>query len=224
MRHDLARRWEAPTNLWRRGAREDIRRVMETLESYVCGAWIKGQGKAQTLVNPTTEEPVAETSTEGIDFGAALAFGRDKGGPALRALTFAERGEVLRAMSKAIHGARDALIEVGLKNAGNTRGDAKFDIDGAIGTLAYYADLGKELGSKKLLTDGDGIQLMRGPRFWGQHVFVPKTGVAVHVNAFNFPAWGLAEKAACALLAGVPVVSKPATSTALLAFKIMTCP
>jgi oxepin-CoA hydrolase/3-oxo-5,6-dehydrosuberyl-CoA semialdehyde dehydrogenase len=194
---------------------------METLESYVHGEWQTGKGKLATLVNPTTEAPLAQTSTEGLDFGKAVRFAREEGGPTLRAMTFAERGEVLRAMSRAIHGARDALIEAAIQNGGNTRSDAKFDIDGAMGTLAYYADLGKELGAKRFLVDGDGVQLGRAPRFFGAHVLTPRTGVAVHVNAFNFPAWGLGEKAACALLAGVPVVSKPATSTALVAYRIM---
>lgn len=194
---------------------------METLQSYVAGAWITGSGKQSTLVNPATEEPLAVTSTEGVDFGAAVAFARAQGGPALRALTFAQRGDLLRGMSRVIHEKREALIEVAIRNAGNTRGDAKFDVDGASGTLAAYADLGKELGDARFLVDGEGIQLGRSPRFVGQHVSVPRSGVAVHVNAFNFPAWGLAEKAACALLGGMPVISKPATSTALLAWEIM---
>jgi oxepin-CoA hydrolase/3-oxo-5,6-dehydrosuberyl-CoA semialdehyde dehydrogenase len=194
---------------------------METLQSYVAGAWVTGSGKKSILVNPATENALAETSTEGVDFGKAVAFARAEGGPALRALTFAQRGELLRGLSRVIHEKREALIEVAIKNAGNTRGDAKFDIDGASGTLAAYADLGKELGDARFLIDGDGIQLGRSPRFVGQHVSVPRNGVAVHVNAFNFPAWGLAEKAACALLGGMPVISKPATSTALLAWEIM---
>src|SRR4051812_14189973 len=194
---------------------------METLQSHVAGRWVAGTGKMHALVNPTTEAEIAQTSTEGVDFGAAVAFARDEGGPALRALTFAQRGELLRGLSKAIHAQREALIEVAVANAGNTRGDAKFDIDGATGTLAAYADIGKELGDARFLLDGEGIQLGRSPRFFGQHVSVPRHGVAVHINAFNFPAWGLAEKAACALLAGVPVISKPATSTALLSYRIM---
>ena len=194
---------------------------MEALQSYVADAWIAGTGKKSILVNPTTEEPLAETSTEGVDFAKAVAFAREQGGPALRAMTFAQRGELLRAMSRVIHANRDTLIDVAIKNAGNTRGDAKFDIDGASGTLAYYAALGKELGGERFLLDGEAAQLGRAPRFVGQHVSVPRHGVAAHVNAFNFPAWGLAEKAACALLAGMPVISKPATSTALLAFRIM---
>src|SRR6185437_7152674 len=179
---------------------------METLKSYISGAWVAGTGKMATLVNPTTEEPVAQASTEGLDLGAAVAFARAEGGTALRALTFAQRGELLRAMSRAIHTNRDALIELAIKNGGNTRSDAKFDIDGASGTLAAYADLGKELGDQRFLLDGEGVQLGRSPRFFGQHISVPRHGVAVHVNAFNFPAWGLGEKAACALLAGVPVI------------------
>ena len=194
---------------------------METLQSYLAGEWIAGTGKMATLVDPTTEAPVAQASTEGLDLGKAIAFARSEGGPALRALTFAQRGELLRALSRLLYTHRDALIELAIKNGGNTRSDAKFDIDGASGTLAYYADLGKELGDARFLLDGDGIQLGRAPRFFGQHVSVPRHGVAVHVNAFNFPAWGLGEKAACALLAGMPVVAKPATSTALVTWRIV---
>ncbi len=194
---------------------------METLKSYIAGEHVAGTGKKQVLVNPTTEEPIAETSTEGIDFEKALAFARNEGGPKLRAMSFAERGEMIRAISRAIHAERDALLGAAIQNGGNTRSDAKFDIDGATGTLAYYADLGKELGDQRFLLDGDALQLGRTPRFAGQHVIVPRQGAAVHVNAFNFPAWGLAEKAACALLAGMPIVTKPATSTALVAARIM---
>src|SRR5208282_3246402 len=109
---------------------------MQTLQSYLSGAWISGTGKTSTLVDPTTEAPVAETSTEGLDLRAALAFARNEGGPALRALTFAQRGELLRGMSRVLHQNRDALIDLAIRNGGNTRGDAKFDIDGASGTLA----------------------------------------------------------------------------------------
>src|ERR1700722_17202061 len=124
-------------------------------------------------------------------------------------------------MSRAIHAHRDELISLAIANGGNTRSDAKFDIDGATGTLAAYADLAQELGDATVLVDGDGIQLGRSPRLFGQHVYVPRQGVAVHVNAFNFPAWGLGEKAACALLAGMPVIAKPATSTALLTHRMV---
>ena len=166
---------------------------MEQLRSHVAGDWIAGKGKLATLVNPATEEPLAQTSTEGVDFAGAVAFARTEGSPALAELTFAQRGELLKAMSRAIHQQRDALIQLAIDNGGNTRSDAKFDIDGASGTLAAYAELGRELGDTRFLLDGDGIQLGRSPRFFGQHVMVPRRGVAVHVNAFNFPAWGLAE-------------------------------
>jgi 3,4-dehydroadipyl-CoA semialdehyde dehydrogenase len=194
---------------------------MITLRSYACGRWIDGSGAKATLVNPATEAPVAEAGTGGLDFRAALDHARTVGGPALRELTFAQRGKLLQAMSQAIHAHRDVLITPAIENGGNTRSDAKFDIDGAIGTLAYYARLGEDLGNIRVLTDGDSLQLTRSARFHGQHLLVPREGVAVHVNAFNFPAWGMAEKAACALLAGVPVISKPATSTALTAFRIV---
>jgi 3,4-dehydroadipyl-CoA semialdehyde dehydrogenase len=195
------------------------------LESYLEGKWVGGagaaDGKGATLVNPATEEPIARCSTEGIDFGAALRFARDRGGASLRAMSFAARGEMIRAMSRALHAHRDELIGLAIANGGNTRSDAKFDIDGASGTLAAYADVAQELGETRVLADGDATQLGRSARLFGQHVFVPRHGVAVHVNAFNFPAWGLAEKAAVALLAGMPVVSKPATSTALVAHRIV---
>jgi len=193
---------------------------MFELESWLSGKWVKGTGAAAALLNPATEEPVAQVTDGGHDLAAALEFARGRGGPALRELTFAQRGELLRAMSRAIHAHRDELIALAIANGGNTRGDAKFDLDGAAGTLAAYADLGAELGDRKVLADGEPVQLGRGARLFGQHLLVPRRGVAVHVNAFNFPAWGLAEKAATALLAGMPVLSKPATSTALVAWRV----
>jgi len=193
---------------------------MITLKSYLRGEWVEGRGELATLFNPTTGEPIAKAGTGGIDLKAALEHARAEGGPALRAMTFAERGAVLKAMSKAIHEAREELIEASILNGGTTRSDAKFDIDGASGTLAYYASVGKQLGDKKTIVE-EPEQLGRGARFFGAHVWVPLRGVAVHVNAFNFPAWGLAEKAAVALLAGVPVISKPATATALLTVRVM---
>lgn len=194
---------------------------MMELASYVCGKWVRGKAGAATLVNPATEEALATASSDGVDFGEALAFARDRGGPALRAMTFKERGELLRAMSRAIHAKRDELLSLAIANGGNTRSDAKFDVDGASGTLAAYADLGAELGDARVLLDGEAVQLGRSPRLFGQHAQVPRPGVAVHVNAFNFPAWGLGEKAACAILAGMPVISKPATATALVAWRLV---
>ncbi|CAN5642611.1 hypothetical protein BH09MYX1_BH09MYX1_57130 [soil metagenome] len=194
---------------------------MIELQSYLSGKWISGTGKHAELKNPSTEATLATASTEGVDFGAAHAFARDVGGPALRALSFAKRGEILRAMSRSIHTHRDELLKLAIENGGNTRSDGKFDIDGASGTLAFYADLAAALGEGHVLEDGPAVQLTRSPRLFGGHVYVPRHGVAVHVNAFNFPAWGLAEKAATALLAGMPIITKPATSTALVSFRMM---
>jgi 3,4-dehydroadipyl-CoA semialdehyde dehydrogenase len=190
---------------------------MQHLASFVGGQWVEGGKEGQTLFNPATEEPLARASTDGIDLAAALAYARDTGGRALRALSFAERGAILKAMADALQGTRDELLELGIRNCGNTRSDAKFDVDGAIATLLAYAELGTQLGAGKFLVDGEGLQLGRSPRSHGQHLAVPRHGVAVHINAFNFPAWGLAEKAAAAILAGMPVLSKPATATAMLA-------
>jgi oxepin-CoA hydrolase/3-oxo-5,6-dehydrosuberyl-CoA semialdehyde dehydrogenase len=193
---------------------------MISLESYVLGRWQKGGGKPEILRDPTTEEPLAEVSSAGIDLAKVLAYGREVGGPPLRALGFAKRAELLLALSKAIHAHRDELLELSIQNAGTTRGDAKFDVDGATGTLAAYAQFGKELGERPFFADGAMVQLGRTPRFSGQHVWVPKPGIAVHVNAFNFPAWNQGEKMACALLAGMPVLEKPGTPTALVAWRI----
>jgi oxepin-CoA hydrolase/3-oxo-5,6-dehydrosuberyl-CoA semialdehyde dehydrogenase len=194
---------------------------MLTLKSYLLGDWIAPAGPTTPLVNPATEEPIGEVGTPRVDFARVLAYARDTGGPALRARTFAERGEMLRAISRLIHARRDDLIELAILNGGNTRGDAKFDIDGASGTLAAYADVAAALGAERILVEGEGLALGRSARFHGLHVWTPRQGAAVHINAFNFPAWGFAEKAAVALLAGVPVVTKPASATALLAHRIL---
>jgi len=193
---------------------------MITLQSYVLGRWQAGTGTPEILVDPTSQEPLAEVSSEGIDLAATLRYGREHGGPALRALGFDERGELLMGLSKAIHAHRDELLELSIQNAGTTRGDGKFDVDGATGTLAAYAHFAKELGQRRFALDGPAGQLGRTARFAGQHLRVPRLGIAVHVNAFNFPAWNQCEKMACALLAGMPVLEKPGTPTALVAWRI----
>lgn len=194
---------------------------MFTLRSFVGGKWVAGHGSLQVLVNPATEEPLAQTGSGGIDLAAALDFARREGGPPLRAMSFAQRGALLKVMCDAIQAHRDQLLDLAIANGGNTRSDAKFDVDGATFTLSTYAELGKGLGDARWLVDGEGISLGRTPRFHGQHIQVPRHGVALHINAFNFPAWGFAEKAAVALLAGMPVLLKPATSSALVAHRIM---
>lgn len=193
---------------------------MLKLKSFIGGDWHEGRGDTVALLNPATEEPLAETSTTGLDFEAALRHARDVGGPALRKLSFAERAEKLQGVYEALFANREEFIELSIENGGNTRNDAKFDVDGATATLLAYVDVGNELGERHLINDGETIQIGRTPRYAGKHILTPLHGAAVHVNAFNFPAWGMIEKAAVAWLAGMPVVSKPATSTALLAHRM----
>jgi oxepin-CoA hydrolase/3-oxo-5,6-dehydrosuberyl-CoA semialdehyde dehydrogenase len=193
---------------------------MKRLVSYLAGAWRDGAAHA-TLVNPATCEPLAELASGADGLEPALADARGRGGPALRARSFAERGQILRALARATHAHRDELIGLAVQNGGNTRGDAKFDIDGASGTLTHYADLAETLGAGRVWIDGASVPLGRSSRVVGLHARVPRTGVAVLINAFNFPAWGVAEKAACALLAGMPILAKPATATALVAHRLV---
>ena len=193
---------------------------MTKLKSYLCGRWQEGEGDGEALFNPATEDVLAHASANGLDRKQALAFARSEGGPALRALTFRQRGELVQKTAALLQKHRDELIGLAMTNGGNTRSDAKFDVDGAIATLQAFAEVGASLGDKRLLVDGEPIQLGRAPRLVGQHVLTTRHGVAVHVNAFNFPAWGLAEKAAVALLAGMPVLTKPATSSALVAHRL----
>lgn len=194
---------------------------MRVVQSYLKDQWIAGAEPSTELFDAWTAQPIAKASSNGLDLGGALAYARAIGGPNLRKRTFAQRGELLKRLQEIVHGARDELIELSRENSGNTRSDAKFDVDGASGTLAYYASLGKRLGDKTFLLDGPAEPLLRSPRFVGQHVVVPRTGVAIHINAFNFPAWGLCEKLAVAFLAGIPVFAKPATATCVVTARIV---
>lgn len=193
---------------------------MQLLASHLVGAWSAGTGSRSQLVNPATEEVLAEVSGGGHDLAGAFKFARETGAAALAGLTFAQRGALLASLAKAIHGAREELIALAVANGGNTRSDAKFDIDGGAVTLSYYAELGTKLGNVQLLADGEPIQVGRTARMGGQHVWARRRGVAIHINAFNFPAWGTCEKLACALLAGMPVITKPATATSLVAHRL----
>jgi oxepin-CoA hydrolase/3-oxo-5,6-dehydrosuberyl-CoA semialdehyde dehydrogenase len=190
---------------------------MKTLRNYVLGEWYEAAGGFVTLTNPSTGEEIARASSQGIDFVELLRFAREKGGPGLRAMTFAERGALLKGLSSALRAGRDELLELSRINNGTTAGDGSFDIDGASGTLYYYSGLASKLGERHILPEGEGAQLAKTEAFWAQHVLVPRAGVAVHINAFNFPVWGFAEKLACAFAAGMPVITKPATATALVA-------
>ncbi len=189
---------------------------MKTLRSHLAGRWYEADRDFQTLSNPATEEPLARASSTGADFGLALLFARERGGPNLRTLTFAQRGEILKAISKRLRESREELLALSRAVNGTTEGDGAFDVDGAGGTFAYYGGLGMEIGPTRRLADGAGAQLAKTEAFWSGHALVPRTGVAIQINAFNFPAWGFAEKFAQSFLAGMPAIVKPATATALV--------
>jgi 3,4-dehydroadipyl-CoA semialdehyde dehydrogenase len=190
---------------------------IKTIKSYVRGSWYEAESGFVPITNPSTEEAIARVSSEGVDFSSVLEFARQQGVSSLQAMTFAQRAGLLKEMSKVLREHRDELLELSRLNNGTTKMDGAFDIDGASGTLAYYASIGRDLADRNILIEGERVQLSREGSFAGQHIYVPRQGVAVHINAFNFPAWGFAEKAACSLLAGMPVVTKPASATALVA-------
>ena len=187
---------------------------MKTLRSHLAGRWHEADRDFQTLINPSTEEPLARASSSGADFALALLYARERGGPNLRTLTFAKRGEILKALGKRFRDHRDELMALSRAVNGTTESDGAFDVDGAGGALAFYGGLGLELGLARVLADGRGAQLGKSESFWSAHALVPRNGVAVQINAFNFPAWGFAEKFACSFLAGMPAIAKPATATA----------
>src|SRR5689334_17684843 len=164
---------------------------MQLLASYLSGAWSAGSGAKAALVNPATEAVLAEVHTGGHDLPAAFRHARTAGADELGQLSFAQRGALLAGLARAIHGAREELIALAVANGGNTRSDAKFDVDGGAQALSHYAELGGKLGTSRLLVDGDPIQVGRTARMSGQHVWALRRGVAVHINAFNFPGWGL---------------------------------
>src|SRR6185312_10935256 len=173
---------------------------MAVVRSYIAGRWF-APDDGTPVYDAVTGEPVAEVSSKGVDFDAALAYGREVGGPALRELTFHERAELAKAIGQLLRKHRDELYE----RTGATLYDSKFDIDGGIGVLLSYASKAKrELPNDKVIVEGQPEQLGKEGDFLGQHLLTPRHGVAVQVNAFNFPVWGPLEKLAPALIAGVP--------------------
>jgi 3,4-dehydroadipyl-CoA semialdehyde dehydrogenase len=186
------------------------------LKNYVSGQWSEGKGAGTALSDPVTGAELARASTEGVDYRAALDHARRVGGPALRKMSFAERAALLGKIADVLVAKRDKYFGLAQANSGNTKIDAMIDVDGGSGTLKYYSSIGKRLGDAKYLRDGGFEQFSKDDTFQAVHIRVPLEGVAVHINAFNFPSWGLWEKVAVAFLAGVPVLAKPATATALL--------
>ncbi|OAN52244.1 phenylacetic acid degradation bifunctional protein PaaZ [Paramagnetospirillum marisnigri] len=194
---------------------------MIRLQSYLAGRWQDGSGPGAQLTDPVTGEELATASGDGLDLAEALDFARAKGGPALRALTFAARAGLINAVAGVLAENRERYNAIALANSGNTAMDAMLDVDGGIGTLKYYASLGRKLGEVHTLVEAGSDQLSKDENFRSIHLWTTVHGAAVHINAFNFPSWGLWEKAAVSLLAGVPFLAKPATATALLAYEMV---
>ncbi|WP_295537089.1 3,4-dehydroadipyl-CoA semialdehyde dehydrogenase [uncultured Pseudacidovorax sp.] len=188
----------------------------ELLQNHIAGRWQAGTGAGTPLVDPVLGTELVRVDATGLDLPAAFAFARQTGGAALRALSYRERAGLLAAIVKVLQSHRDAYYDIATANSGTVKNDSAVDIDGGIFTLGQYAKWGESLGDAHALKDGEPVRLGREPLFQSQHVQVPVQGVALFINAFNFPAWGLWEKAAPALLSGVPVIVKPATATAWL--------
>ena len=193
----------------------------EALESYLGGSWSRGRSAEIELVDPTNGSVLATASARGFDLNAALVFAREHGGPALRALSYAERANLLGKIADVLAANRGRYEQIAIANSGNTKIDAAIDIDGGIGTLKYYARLGAPLGDAKALLDDGPVRLAKAEAFQAIHLLVPRRGVAIHINAFNFPSWGLWEKATCALLSGMPMLAKPASATAMLSYQMV---
>lgn len=190
--------------------------MTQLLENHLSGRWQTGTGAGTALYDPVLGTELVRISAAGLDLAAGFAYARQKGGAALRALTYAERAALLARVGEALQANRDAYYDIALQNSGTTRNDSAIDIDGAIFTLSQYAKWGARLGPAHWLAEGNPVKLGKDGSFQAAHVLTPQRGLVLCINAFNFPAWGLWEKAAPALLSGVPVVVKPASATAWL--------
>ncbi|HXP21856.1 MAG TPA: phenylacetic acid degradation bifunctional protein PaaZ [Streptosporangiaceae bacterium] len=194
---------------------------MTVLRSYTAGQWRTPSGEGAPVRDAVTGEEVARISSEGIDMAAALEHGRAVGGPALRELTFHQRAALLKALGSCLREHREELYALSART-GATLQDSKFDVDGGIAVLASYASKARrELPNDTVYLDGAAEPLSRGGSFAGQHICTPLRGVAVQINAFNFPVWGPLEKLAPAFIAGVPSLIKPASQTAYLTERLV---
>ena len=189
---------------------------MKHLASYAQDQWVQGNGNAATLYHAVTGEPVAQASSTGLDFRAMLEHGRSVGGPALRKMTFHERARMLKAIAQYLMGRKEEFYALSAAT-GATKNDSWVDIEGGIGTFFTYASKGRrELPNETFYVDGEMESLSKSGTFVGRHICVPLQGVAVHINAFNFPCWGMLEKLAPTFLGGMPAIVKPATATSFL--------
>lgn len=186
------------------------------LHHYLGGRWLDGTGEPSTLRDPVTGAELATVAGDGLDLAAALDHARSVGSPALRAMTYAERGALLKSIAEVLTANRDRYNDLSVQNSGATAVDCAFDVDGGIGTLRYFAGVGKSLGAARHLIEPEMERLGRDESFQTLHLWAPYRGVAIHINAFNFPSWGLWGKVAVALLSGMPVLAKPAAATVLL--------
>ncbi len=188
---------------------------MKKLGNYVAGNWIEGEGEGQTLFDAVTGKALYQASSKGVDFQEMLYYARNTGNPVLRKMTFPERGRMLKALALHLQNHLEKFYQISYQT-GATRADSWIDIEGGIGNLFSYASLRKKFPDKPFCTDGEPVNLSKNHTFVGHHILVPKEGVAIHINAYNFPVWGMLEKIAVNLLAGVPAIVKPATVTAFL--------
>lgn len=188
---------------------------MVTYQNYSKGEWISGEGVETTLVNAITGEALGTCSSVGIDYAGTMAYAREKGGSALRKMTFVQRGLMLKALALSLLKNKEKYYEVSAWT-GATRFDSWIDIEGGIGNLFANASLRRQLPDLPYYVDGEAVPLSKEGSFIGHHIMVPKQGVAIHINAFNFPIWGMLEKIAVNLLAGVPAVVKPSEHTCYL--------
>ncbi len=188
---------------------------MIKLENYIGGDWITGDGEGQLLYNAVTGQPIASATTKGLDFKGMTDYARKVGNPALRKMTFHQRGNMLKALALHLRKHLDKFYQVSYQT-GATKADSWVDIEGGIGNLFANASLRRKFPDETFCIDGESHNLGKNNTFMGTHILVPKEGVAIHINAFNFPVWGMLEKIAVNLLAGMPAIVKPATVTSYL--------
>ena len=188
---------------------------MNKLGNYITGQWITGDGDGQLLYNAVTGQPFAAATTKGLDFAAITDHARKVGNPALRKMTFHQRGNMLKALALHLRNHLSGFYEISYRT-GATKADSWVDIEGGIGNLFANASLRRRFPNDVIAIDGESHNLGKNNTFMGTHILSPKEGVAIHINAFNFPVWGMLEKIAVNLLAGVPAIVKPATVTSYL--------
>jgi oxepin-CoA hydrolase/3-oxo-5,6-dehydrosuberyl-CoA semialdehyde dehydrogenase len=188
---------------------------MNKLGNYVLGKWIEGSGEGVPLYHAIQGSVVAYAGTSGLDFGEILHYGRTTGGSLLRKMTFQQRGLMLKALAMFLTTNKEKYYGISAAT-GATRADSWIDIEGGIGNLFANASLRRQFPDLPYYIDGDAVKLSKENTFIGHHIMVPKEGVALHINAYNFPVWGMLEKIAVNLMAGVPAVVKPATATSFL--------